>query len=177
MQDHYTPEVQIDPEFKALCPALSSEELSQLEANLKADGCRDALVVWNSLLIDGHNRHALCQKHGLPFAVRELDLPDRRTAKIWIILNQFGRRNLSSFSRGELSVKLKPLLQEQAKERQREGGRVGGMGGKVVAMLPQPSLDVEEPSGSGKTRDALAEAAGISPRTFSKGEVWNGILG
>ena len=40
------PEIVIDPEFKALIPPLSAEELAQLEANIVADGCRDPLVVW-----------------------------------------------------------------------------------------------------------------------------------
>ncbi|MEY2655499.1 MAG: hypothetical protein RLZZ524_2527, partial [Pseudomonadota bacterium] len=36
----------IDPEFKALIPPLSPEELATLEANIAADGCRDPLVAW-----------------------------------------------------------------------------------------------------------------------------------
>jgi len=38
--------IDIDSEFKALIPPLSSEEFTQLEANILADGCRDPLVVW-----------------------------------------------------------------------------------------------------------------------------------
>lgn len=38
----------IDPEFQALIPRLTAEELAQLEASLQADGCREALVVWLS---------------------------------------------------------------------------------------------------------------------------------
>lgn len=41
-------ELQIDPEFKALIPPLSAEEYAQLEQNILADGCREALVVWES---------------------------------------------------------------------------------------------------------------------------------
>ncbi len=33
----------VDPEFKALIPPLTGEELQQLEANLLTDGCRDPL--------------------------------------------------------------------------------------------------------------------------------------
>lgn len=35
--------IQIDSELKALIPPISSEERSQLEANLIAEGCRDPL--------------------------------------------------------------------------------------------------------------------------------------
>ena len=39
-------ELQIDPEFPALCPPLTRDEEEQLEANILADGCREPLVVW-----------------------------------------------------------------------------------------------------------------------------------
>ena len=43
--------IQIESEFKALIPPLSKEEYQQLEANILAEGCRDALVVWHLSLI------------------------------------------------------------------------------------------------------------------------------
>ena len=51
--------IQIDSELRALIPPLSSEERSQLEVNLVAEGCRDPLVVWKGhhILLDGHNRY------------------------------------------------------------------------------------------------------------------------
>ena len=97
----------VDPEFHRLCPPLSDEELRQLEANLLADGCRDPLVVWEEggLLLDGHNRYAMCQEHALPFPVTRHSLPDRDAAIHWIIANQLGRRNLTpeqkSYLRGK----------------------------------------------------------------------------
>jgi len=39
--------VVIYPAFRSLIPPLSGEEYQQLEENLKAEGCRDALVVWD----------------------------------------------------------------------------------------------------------------------------------
>jgi len=46
---HIDPEfaVDIDPEFASLIPPLTPEELAQLEQNILAEGCRDALVVWD----------------------------------------------------------------------------------------------------------------------------------
>jgi len=85
----------IDPEFKALIPPLAAEELAQLEANILRDGCRDPLVVWNGTLIDGHNRHAICTKHGLPFDEIEMKFPDRESVMDWMDANQLGRRNLT----------------------------------------------------------------------------------
>ena len=63
-------EITIDPEFQALIPPLQAEELDQLEANLRRDGCRDPLMVWEEagVLLDGHHRLEICQREGLSFS-------------------------------------------------------------------------------------------------------------
>ena len=100
--------IKIDPEFKSLIPPLGASEREQLESNLLAEGCRDPLVVWkgHNILLDGHNRYALCQKHGIDFKIVEKVLPDRDAARDWLIRNQLGRRNLTpeavSYFRGML---------------------------------------------------------------------------
>ena len=85
----------IDPELKALIPPLSAEERDLLEQNILAHGCRDPLVVWQGVLLDGHNRLEICERHGLDYKTVELDLPDRQAAEDWMDANQLGRRNLS----------------------------------------------------------------------------------
>jgi hypothetical protein len=86
-----------DPEFQGAIPPLAEEERRNLEESIIRDGCRDALVVWaeEGLLLDGHNRLTLCEQHGIPYAVKEISLPDRDAALDWIDVNQLGRRNLS----------------------------------------------------------------------------------
>jgi N6-adenosine-specific RNA methylase IME4 len=100
----------IDAEFRAIIPRLAADERAQLEANVLAEGCRDALVVWQGILIDGHNRYEICRAHGLPFTVTEMDLPDREAAITWIINNQLGRRNLTpeqaSYLRGKRYIQI-----------------------------------------------------------------------
>ena len=46
----------IDEEFKGLLPELDKETYESLEANILQNGCRDSLVLWGDILIDGHNR-------------------------------------------------------------------------------------------------------------------------
>jgi hypothetical protein len=102
-----TVQLTIDREFQALIPSLRDDELAQLEANLLTEGCRDSLVVWEeeSVLLDGHHRYDICQKHALDFEVHTLSLPSREAAINWIINNQLGRRNLTpeqqSYLRGK----------------------------------------------------------------------------
>ena len=106
--------MKIDKEFQGLIPSLTEDEYQQLEANIIADGCRDALVTWNGILIDGHNRYRICQENDIPFATISKDFPDREAVIEWIIRNQFGRRNLTPFQRAELALKLKPVVEKKA---------------------------------------------------------------
>lgn len=108
--------LRIDPEFRALIPPLTPYELRQLEENIQRDGCRDPLVLWNGILVDGHNRHEICGRLSLPFQTSEITLEDRDAAKAWIIRNQFGRRNLQPFQRAELTLQLEPLIAAKVKE-------------------------------------------------------------
>lgn len=85
----------IDSEFQALIPPLSDYEREQLEANIKAEGCRDPLVMWRGRLLDGHNRLDICERNAVAYTVVDIELPDREAAKDWIDRNQIGRRNLS----------------------------------------------------------------------------------
>lgn len=88
-----------DPEFQSLIPPLSLEEFTQLEQNIIADGCRDPLVIWGNILIDGHNRHAICTKHRIPYKTVQKELSGRTAAMDWMDANQLGRRNLTSDQR------------------------------------------------------------------------------
>ena len=115
------------------------------------EGVRDALIVWNGTLIDGHNRHAICKKHNLPFNTVEKSFDSEDNAKIWIINNQFGRRNLPSYARGVLALKLEELFSKKAKERMLKG-----------KADPTPTL------AQGETRESLAKASGISHGSIDK---------
>lgn len=91
--------VRIDPEFQALIPPLTTDERALLEENIKRDGCRDALVVWNGVLLDGHNRHEICERLGLGYRLKEINLPSREAAADWIDTNQLGRLDVSGMGR------------------------------------------------------------------------------
>lgn len=106
-------------EFCNLIPPLSPEELSSLEASLKHEGCRDSLVVWNNTIIDGHHRYAICTKHGISFNIVEKpELETELDVKLWMINNQFSRRNLPTETRVALAYRFKELEAQKAKERQ-----------------------------------------------------------
>lgn len=53
--------LKINKEFEELIPPLTIEEEENLENSLKNEGCRDALVVWNGTIVDGHHRYKICK--------------------------------------------------------------------------------------------------------------------
>ena len=87
----------IDPEFASIIPPLREEEQKQLEENILADGVViNPLIVWNGVIVDGHNRYRILQQHPeIQFTTYEKEFSDRYEATAWICKNQLGRRNLT----------------------------------------------------------------------------------
>ncbi|HNZ28154.1 MAG TPA: hypothetical protein PKK13_13100 [Spirochaetota bacterium] len=109
-------ELKIDNDFKDLIPNLSEEEFKQLEKNCISDGIRDSICIWNNTIIDGHNRYNIAKNNNLEFKIKEYIFDNREKVIEWIILNQFGRRNLTNFQRSELALRLKDYYSKLAKE-------------------------------------------------------------
>lgn len=105
--------MQIKDEFKKLIPALSVEEFKQLEQNCLAEGIREKIITWNGFIIDGHNRFEIANKHNLHFETESKEFNSEVDAKIWMVNNQFGRRNLQDFVKGELMKTLEELEKEK----------------------------------------------------------------
>ena len=145
----------INPSFRDLIPALSKDEYKELENSLKKDGCLDALKIWNDTIIDGHNRYDICIKNKIDFEVTEMDFDGEDDAKIWIIKNQFGRRNISKATRAMLALELEPLIRERARENQLSGLKQG--------PVQQNSVKREPPI---STQKEVAKIAGISHATI-----------
>ncbi len=90
-----TQELVIDSEFSGQLWPLSTIELAHLEASIMSVGCRESLKVWAgaNILVDGHNRYAICQHNNVPFRVEYLEFSSRDEAADWIDKNQAARRN------------------------------------------------------------------------------------
>lgn len=91
--------LKIDPEFKGLIKELQTKEYLQLESNILKDGCREAIITWNGIIVDGHNRYEICTRHNIPFRIHEMEFDCREAVIAWICANQLGRRNISEETR------------------------------------------------------------------------------
>lgn len=81
----------------------------------------------------------------------------------WMINTQLGRRNLSPIQRIAITEKYRPIYEKQARENQSKAG-----GDKK--LLSQNSTKAVDPENKIDVRAKLAETAGVSTDTYSKGK-------
>lgn len=97
-----------EPEYENKIPPLTPEEFMQLEENILAEGrVLVPIDTWNGVIIDGHHRWKVIQKHPeIPYDVLEHDFPDKWAAFDWMYKNQLGRRNLTENQRAYMIGKM-----------------------------------------------------------------------
>ncbi len=106
--------ITVNPDLKAYIDPLTPDEFDALERSILTEGCRDALVLWGDVLVDGHNRHGICQKHGLPFqTVQNTHFKTLEDVHLWMIDQHLGRRSVSDFQRGVLALRKREILAER----------------------------------------------------------------
>jgi N6-adenosine-specific RNA methylase IME4 len=148
-------EIQINRELKGIIPPLTTEEYEGLELSILNEGCRDALVLWNETLVDGHNRYEICTKNNIEFKTTQKEFENINEAKEWIINNQFSRRNITLFQRSVLVLTLKKIFEFKAKENQKRKPDF------VSAISPKQKID---------TRKELAKISGVGENTIAQVE-------
>ena len=100
----------VNEELKAYIEPLTGDEHEALERSILAEGCRDALVLWGDVLVDGHNRYGICQQHGLPFqTVQNPHFQSMEDVHLWMIDQHLGRRSVSDFQRGVLALRKREI--------------------------------------------------------------------
>jgi len=145
--------IKIKEEFKKLIPALTKEEYKQLENNCIAEGIREKILIWNGFIIDGHNRYEISLKWDLEIQTETKHFQDEEAVKEWMILNQFGRRNLSNYQRSVLALQLEEVFSKKAKENQ--GARTD------ISQISVKSKSID-------TQKELSKVANVSHDTIAK---------
>jgi hypothetical protein len=147
-------DIVVNEELKAYIDPLTTEEYEALERSLLAEGCRDALVLWGDVLVDGHNRYAICQKHGLPFqTMQNTRFQSMEDVHLWMIDQHLGRRSVSDFQRGVLALRKREIMAA------RRAQPASTPGAPPAASTSAPESAAAEPL---DTREALAKAARLS---------------
>lgn len=158
-------DIVVNEDLKAYIDPLTPDEYASLERSILAEGCRDALVLWGDVLIDGHNRYGICQKHGLPFnTVQNTHFQSMADVHLWMIDQHLGRRSVSDFQRGVLALRKREILERRKLDKAipiaaevAEGAAPEVMNAEV-AFSPVDAAELEKVA----TREAIAKAARLS---------------
>ena len=89
-------QLKIDPEFEKVIPPISLSEFVQLEENILTEGqILTPIAVWNGVIVDGHNRFKILQRHPhIQYTIKEMNFENRYEAIAWMCNQQLGRRNI-----------------------------------------------------------------------------------
>lgn len=151
--------IKVLPELERLIFPLSDDEFELLTSNILLEGCREALVLWKNqdefILIDGHNRYKICQKHNVNFKILVKDFKDIEAAKDWMINNQLGRRNVTE----ETKSWLRGL--QYKREKKKQGWQVSSA--KNVGVAPKEGNQK-------RTVQIIAEQHKVSSSTVQRDE-------
>lgn len=150
-------ELIIDSEFKNLIPPMKPEEFQGLKENIVNNGydILYPIVIWNNIIIDGHNRYSICKEFNIQFSVSEKNFNNRFEVMNWIINNQLNRRSMTNEQRSYLIGK---RYQEEKKEEGRP--KVENNVVPLVTLRPNNS-NIEQ---------KIAEKYKVSPETVRKAE-------
>ena len=151
--------ITINEELRSFVDPLTDIEYAALERSLLAEGCRDALVLWGDVLIDGHNRYAICKKHGIEFrTVQNNSFQSLEDVMLWMIDNHLARRSVSDFQRGLLALRKKEIVTARMAERAAADPPAAEQGDEAQAPEPPPW----------STKEEVAKAARVSANTIGQ---------
>ena len=148
--------ITINEELRSFIDPLTHNEYAALERSLVAEGCRDALVLWGDILIDGHNRYDICKKHDIAFrTVQNTNFSSLDDVMLWVIDNHLARRSVSDYQRGVLALRKKDIVAARVAQKSTE---------------PEAASDTlrEPDSPPWNTREDVAKAARVSSNTISQ---------
>ncbi|HEU4374230.1 MAG TPA: hypothetical protein VFS02_12110 [Telluria sp.] len=149
--------ITINEELRSFIDPLTANESAALERSLLAEGCRDALVLWGDVLIDGHNRYEICTRHGIEFrTVQNTTFSSIDDVMLWMIDNHLARRSVSDFQRGVMALRKKDIVTARAAQR----------AGEPEPAEPAAAAAAEPPPWN--TREDVAKAARVSSNTISQ---------
>jgi hypothetical protein len=155
-------DIVVNEELKAYIDPLTPEEHESLERSLLAEGCRDALVLWGNVLVDGHNRYGICQKHGLPFqTVQNPRFQSIEDVHLWMIEQHLGRRSVSDFQRGVLALRKREILAQRSAAQPTPPAPVANQEDES-APANEPAAPTVAATERPPSREALAREAKLS---------------
>jgi len=164
--------ITINETLRAYIDPLTDDEAAALERSLLAEGCRDALVLWGDVLVDGHNRYRICQQHGIAFqTVQNTSFKTMDDVFLWMIDNHLGRRSVSDFQRGILALRKKEIVAMRRARKTQAALAADEAGASASDAAVSDTGAVTAPSddpGPPWSREEVARAARVSSSTLGQ---------
>lgn len=118
-----------------LFPKLPEKELQELADDIQANGLQNPIVLLDNKILDGRNRYAACKLAKVQPKFTKWDGEGSPLA--WVISQNMMRRHLTASQRAVVALDVLPLLEKEAKERQRK--RNGKVAHKCATMNEKAS--------------------------------------
>jgi hypothetical protein len=106
-------------------PTLGPAELQELADDIAANGLRNPIVMLNGKILDGRNRWEACKLANVEPRCSEFDGDDPVS---WVVSQNLVRRHLTPSQRAVVAFELLPIVEKEAKERQRRSNSYRGNG-------------------------------------------------
>lgn len=132
-------------------PPLPADELRELADDIAANGLRNSIVLYQSKILDGRNRYLACELAGVEPRFTEFDGDDPIG---WVVSQNLLRRHLTASQKAVVALDLLPLLEKEAKQRQRQSNAYRGNGQSAQKCANQ----------KGKAAELAAKIVGVGSR-------------
>ena len=96
-------------------PMMVGEPLDELAADIKANGLKEPIDLWQDQIIDGRNRYAACKFAGVTPLFRAMRFPNEDKALAYILSKNLARRHLNHQQRVAVAAKLADMRQGRPK--------------------------------------------------------------
>ena len=159
-------ELQVNPEYEQLLPPLSKEDLKNLEESiLKERVLHPFIINPKKVILDGHHRLRICQRHSIPdVPFIERSFPTPLAEKEFVVSFNLDRRHLTSTQKIELAIEL--LKIEMVKTNQRRIAQLKQFREEKTVTLTSAERDEEQ----GEAIEIVAKKVGLGKDTLKKGQ-------
>lgn len=134
-------------ELAELFPLLEGTEYETFKEDIRQNGLREPILVYNGQIVDGRNRYRACKDLNILFTACAWD--EQGSLADFVASKNIHRRHLNESVRAIIGARLKSFYEKDAQERM-----LAGKAADPMANLPQ-----------GTSRDLAAKAMNVSGRS------------
>jgi site-specific DNA-methyltransferase (adenine-specific) len=145
-------------EVANIFPMMSADEFSALVEDIRANGQRQPIYLHEGRIIDGRNRYRACQQLGIDSDTRVWDGVGSLVS--FVVSLNLQRRHLTSSQKATVAMDVLPILEAEAKERQRAAGEEFGRG--KLTQLIEEAIDEPRKKSSGEATQQAAQMVGTN---------------